>query len=102
MDDHGALAGLLRAHRESAGLTQQQLATQAGISLGALQDVEQGRTARPRGRSLDRLAMVLRLTPDQHEELLRASVGAVGAAHDGGQGGIEPGWAGAGPAADGT
>src|SRR5215472_14554087 len=64
----GPLAVLLRARRENAGLTQRELASQAGISLGALQDLEQGRTGRPRRQSLDRLAVVLRLTTDQHEE----------------------------------
>jgi transcriptional regulator with XRE-family HTH domain len=43
----GQLAVLLRSHREAAGLRQRQLATHAGISVGALQDVEQGRTTRP-------------------------------------------------------
>ena len=67
----GRLAGLLRTQREGAGLTQRELASRAGVSLGALQDLEQGRTTRPRRQSLDRLAAVLRLTADQHEELVR-------------------------------
>src|SRR5215469_11413734 len=74
----GRLAVLLRTQREGAGLTQRELASQAGISLGALQDLEQGRTSRPRRQSLDRLAAVLRLTADQHEELVRASAAAAG------------------------
>jgi transcriptional regulator with XRE-family HTH domain len=72
----GPLAVLLRARRESAGLTQRELASQAGISLGALQDLEQGRTGRPRRQSLGRLAVVLRLATDQHEELVRVSAAA--------------------------
>src|SRR5215469_13765446 len=74
----GRLAVLLRTQREGAGLTQRELASQAGISLGALQDLEQGRTSRPRRQSLDRLAAVLRLTAGQHEELVRASAAAAG------------------------
>src|SRR5215469_7919149 len=71
----GRLAVLLRTQREGAGLTQRELASQAGISLGALQDLEQGRTSRPRRQSLDRLAAVLGLTDDQHEELVRGTTG---------------------------
>jgi DNA-binding SARP family transcriptional activator len=77
----GLLAVLLRTMREGAGLTQRELASRAGISLGALQDLEQGRTSRPRRQSLDRLAAVLRLTADQHEELVRAAVGHRTAGH---------------------
>jgi DNA-binding SARP family transcriptional activator/tetratricopeptide (TPR) repeat protein len=57
----GALATLLRTRRGAAGLTQRQLAARAGISLGALQDLEQGRVTRPRGQSLSRLAAALQL-----------------------------------------
>jgi DNA-binding SARP family transcriptional activator/tetratricopeptide (TPR) repeat protein/DNA-binding XRE family transcriptional regulator len=64
----GALAALWRTRRESAGLTQRQLAHRAGISLGALEDLEQGRTVRPRRESLAGLAAALRLSPDQLEE----------------------------------
>jgi len=46
MDDNaaeprGRLATLLRARRTAAGLTQRQLAGRAGVSLGALEDLEQ-------------------------------------------------------------
>ena len=64
----GTLAALLRTRREGAGLTQRQLAHRAGISLGALEDLEQGRTVQPRPESLAGLAAALRLTPDQLEE----------------------------------
>jgi DNA-binding SARP family transcriptional activator/tetratricopeptide (TPR) repeat protein len=72
----GQLAALLRGHREAAGLTQGQLAGQAGVSVGALQDLEQGRTVRPRPRSLDRLALALRLRTDETEQLVRAAAAA--------------------------
>jgi DNA-binding XRE family transcriptional regulator len=36
---------LIRGRRRAAGLTQQQLAEAAAVSIGALRDLEQGRTA---------------------------------------------------------
>jgi DNA-binding SARP family transcriptional activator/DNA-binding XRE family transcriptional regulator len=57
----GRLACLVRSHRKGAGLTQRQLADLAGISLGTLEDLEQGRTVRPRREALARLAGVLQL-----------------------------------------
>ncbi len=68
----GRLATLLRAHRRAAGLTQRQLAARAGISPGTVEDLEQGRTGRPRPESLARLAAALRLTEDQRGELAGA------------------------------
>jgi DNA-binding SARP family transcriptional activator len=68
----------MRSHREIAGLTQRQLADRAGIGLGALEDLEQGRTARPRRESLARLGAALRLTADQLGELTGASPGTPG------------------------
>ncbi len=80
MDDaaagpRGRLAALLRAHRTAAELTQRQLAGRAGVSLGALEDLEQGRTRRPRREALSRLAGALRLGPAELEELTRAAGG---------------------------
>jgi DNA-binding SARP family transcriptional activator/DNA-binding XRE family transcriptional regulator len=59
------LANLIRAHRHEAGLTQQELAAKAGISLPALRDLEQGRHSRPRPGSLAALAAALDLDPIQ-------------------------------------
>jgi DNA-binding SARP family transcriptional activator/tetratricopeptide (TPR) repeat protein/DNA-binding XRE family transcriptional regulator len=67
------LAALVRGNRETAGLTQRQLARRAGISLGALQDLEQGRTTCPRPRSLVRLASALQLSTRQLDELTSAA-----------------------------
>jgi transcriptional regulator with XRE-family HTH domain len=80
--DHGRglptqLAALVRGNRETAGLTQRQLARRAGISLGALQDLEQGRTTCPRQRSLVRLASALQLSTRQREELTSVAAGTV-------------------------
>jgi DNA-binding SARP family transcriptional activator/Tfp pilus assembly protein PilF len=51
--------------RQAAGLTQQQLAEQAAVSVGAVRDLEQGRTARPRQATVDALALVLGLDVGQ-------------------------------------
>jgi DNA-binding SARP family transcriptional activator len=73
----GLLATLIRTRRGAAGLTQRQLASRSGISLGALQDLEQGRTFRPRPQSLACLAEALQLTGCQREELIGAPAGPV-------------------------
>jgi DNA-binding SARP family transcriptional activator len=57
----GDLGGLVRARRERAGLTQRELSVRAGLSVGAVRDIEQGRTAAPRSGSLARLAAALGL-----------------------------------------
>ena len=72
----GRLADLVRAHRAAAGLTQRQFAAQAGISLGVLEDLEQGRTLCPRRAALARLADVLRLSEGELGELTRAVAGS--------------------------
>ena len=81
------LAGFVRRHRESAGLTQSELAARAGMSLGAVRDLEQGRTTRPRRRSLDRLVAALGVDPPDWDELFQAvpatGPGEEGAAADG-------------------
>jgi len=71
----------MHTSREAAGLTQRQLASRAGVSLGAVQDIEQGRTIRPRLASLARLAAALRLSSGQLEEMISASNGTVPAGH---------------------
>jgi DNA-binding SARP family transcriptional activator/tetratricopeptide (TPR) repeat protein len=53
------LAGLVRARRLAAGLTQQQLARAAGVSVGVVRDLEQRRTGQPRRRSVERITAVL-------------------------------------------
>jgi transcriptional regulator with XRE-family HTH domain len=78
MDDdaagpRGRLATLLRGHRIAAGLTQRQLADRARVSLGALEDLEQGRTSRPRGQALSRLAGALDLSQAEVEALTGAT-----------------------------
>jgi DNA-binding SARP family transcriptional activator/tetratricopeptide (TPR) repeat protein/DNA-binding XRE family transcriptional regulator len=60
---------LVRAHREAAGLTQQRLASRAGVSVGAVRDIEQGRTVVSRPDTLARLAAVLELDGRERAEL---------------------------------
>jgi DNA-binding SARP family transcriptional activator/tetratricopeptide (TPR) repeat protein len=62
---------LVRAFRKRAGLTQLQVADQAGLSAAGLRDVEQGRVVRPRVSTLRRLAEVLGLSRIELEELIR-------------------------------
>ena len=59
------LGRMLRERRLEAGLTQLDLATKAGISIGVVRDLEQGLTSRLQAKSINRLAAALRLCPDQ-------------------------------------
>jgi DNA-binding SARP family transcriptional activator/tetratricopeptide (TPR) repeat protein len=53
------LAELVRDRRLAAGLTQLQLARAAGVSVGVVRDLEQGRTGQPRRRSVERISAAL-------------------------------------------
>jgi DNA-binding SARP family transcriptional activator/DNA-binding XRE family transcriptional regulator len=66
------LGGLVREFRVSAGLTQQELAAVAGMSIGALRDLEQGRTRCPRWAAVDAIAVALRLDRTERAELASA------------------------------
>jgi DNA-binding SARP family transcriptional activator/DNA-binding XRE family transcriptional regulator len=68
----GGMGRLLRRYREARGLTQRELAAAAGMSLGSLRDLEQGRTRAPRWGTAEKLAAVLGLDPEQRAELARA------------------------------
>ena len=67
---------MLRRYREDRRLTQRELAAAAGLSLGALRDLEQGRTSVPRWGTAERLAVALALGPEQRAELARACPGS--------------------------
>ncbi|WP_285686902.1 BTAD domain-containing putative transcriptional regulator [Actinoplanes sp. NBRC 103695] len=60
---------LLREARQALGLTQSELAARAGLSTGAVRDLEQGRSSRPRVTSVRALAGVLGL--ESSHRLLR-------------------------------
>ena len=58
------LAGRLKALRQAAGLTQQQLAFQAGLSMSLVTQLEQGLKADPRLSTLLALSRVLGVSLD--------------------------------------
>lgn len=64
------LGDMIVQRRRAAALTQRELAELVGLSVGAVRDIEQGRTRRPHPRSLRRLAAALGLSDD---ELLRTA-----------------------------
>jgi tetratricopeptide (TPR) repeat protein/transcriptional regulator with XRE-family HTH domain len=64
---------LLRQHRERAGLSQEELAAAAGLSVRAVSDMERGRTSRPHGRSVRMLAEALNLSAAAQQSLIRAA-----------------------------
>jgi len=59
--------------RRAAGLTQQELADRAQISLGTVRDLEQGRTHRPGRDSLAKLAGALGLDATRLQTLARGA-----------------------------
>ncbi len=66
MRENGAPFGvLLRRYRQSAALSQADLAKRAGMSLAAISTLERGRRATPRPDTLQLLATALKLTPEQ-------------------------------------
>jgi predicted ATPase/DNA-binding XRE family transcriptional regulator len=60
------------ALREHAGLTQEELAHRAGMSVRGLSNLERGQVSRPRLRSLEALADAMRLDPTARRLLLAA------------------------------
>ncbi|MEU6643969.1 BTAD domain-containing putative transcriptional regulator [Saccharomonospora sp. NPDC046836] len=67
-----AVEGLIRGLRRRAGLTQQEVADLAGMSVAGLRDIEQGRVTRPRTSTLRKLAIALGLSRFETEELIQA------------------------------
>jgi tetratricopeptide (TPR) repeat protein/transcriptional regulator with XRE-family HTH domain len=64
---------LLRGHRLAAGLTQEELAERAGLSVRAVSDMERGRTGRPYPRSVRLLAAALDLADGAAGRLMTAA-----------------------------
>jgi len=60
----------IRDARRAAGLTQRQLAERAGVSLGFVRDLEQGRFGHPRPELTERVANALRLDNQQEEAVV--------------------------------
>lgn len=73
---------LVKRYREEQRVTQRELAAAAGISLGALRDLEQGRTRSPRWESMEELAAVLGLGQSERAELAHASWAGVSSRQD--------------------
>jgi len=74
MSDHpGGFGVRLRACRQSAGLSQQDLAERSGLSIRAISDVERGRTRWPYPGSLHRLADALGLRDSARAEFIAAA-----------------------------
>jgi DNA-binding SARP family transcriptional activator/DNA-binding XRE family transcriptional regulator len=66
------MGSLLKGYREDRGVTQRELAAAVGMSIGALRDLEQGRTRFPRWGIVEELAAVLSLGRAQRDELTQA------------------------------
>lgn len=68
----GRLGDALRADRERQGITQAQLASSAGVSIGAVQDAESGRVPRKRmPYTITRIANILGWPPGTVEHILQ-------------------------------
>ncbi|MFD8591390.1 ATP-binding protein [Streptomyces sp. NPDC059637] len=67
----GAFGAHLRALRTGAGLSQEELAHSAGVSVRGLSDLERGRSRGPQRRTVQALAAALRLDPAAARELER-------------------------------
>lgn len=72
------LGALLYGFRLRTGLSQQDLAARAGMSVRALRDLEQGRVARPRAQSVQRLVAALDLPATDRDLVLAAMSGETG------------------------
>ncbi|HEV2371012.1 MAG TPA: helix-turn-helix domain-containing protein, partial [Streptosporangiaceae bacterium] len=84
---------LLRRYRSVAGLTQEELAQQSGLSVRALSNMERGRTDKPYARSVRLIADALGLTGHERAKLLDAWHGrdtseAIAAGPPGGSGAV--------------
>lgn len=71
MAAHTDLGNALATYRRRAGLTQQEVADLAGVSVAGLRDIEQGRVAAPKAPTLRRLGVALGLSAGEVEDLAR-------------------------------
>jgi transcriptional regulator with XRE-family HTH domain len=77
-DCDGGFAPLLRALREHACLTQEELAERSGLSIRAISDLERGRTSKPHRKSVALLAEALRIEGESREKFRRIARYKVG------------------------
>ncbi|MGI5184202.1 ATP-binding protein [Dactylosporangium sp. CA-152071] len=71
----GAFGALVRAHRQRLGLTQEELATKAGLSVRSIVKLEGGRIGVPRPPTVRLLAQVFGLTGADAEDFRRCAAG---------------------------
>jgi transcriptional regulator with XRE-family HTH domain len=70
--DPGEFGPVLRSLRLAAGLTQEDLAERAGLSVRTISDLERGATGRPYPKTVTLLAHALELTEADRAELIGA------------------------------
>lgn len=70
--DPGSFGKSLRRYRWVAGLTQEELARQSGLSVRAVSDIERGHTSRPYARTIRLLADALNLDEPARAQLMSA------------------------------
>ncbi|MET9270764.1 BTAD domain-containing putative transcriptional regulator [Kribbella sp. NPDC003557] len=73
LEPDGRFGELLRALRRNGGLTQRELADQAGLSAGAIRDLEQGRTRSPKPDSIEAITAALALSSQEAGKLHAAA-----------------------------
>src|SRR5687768_6670107 len=66
-------AQILRWRRLAAGLSQEELAERAGLSVRGVSDLERGRRANPHHQTVRMLAEALALAPDDRAALIAAA-----------------------------
>ncbi|MCO1596393.1 helix-turn-helix domain-containing protein [Micromonospora sp. RHAY321] len=72
------LSDLLRGHRRTAGLTQAELASLAGVGVRTVRDLERGRSVRPQRTTVELLAAALELTGGTRAAFLAAARNTAG------------------------
>src|SRR4029077_7304835 len=73
----GSFGAQLKALREAAGFTQEELATIAGLSVHAVSALERGERRRPHVETVRALSAALDLTSAKRDALLGSARGAV-------------------------
>jgi predicted ATPase/DNA-binding XRE family transcriptional regulator len=71
--DAGAFGARLRALRQKAGFTQEELATITGLSVHAVSALERGERRRPQFETVRALSAALDLTPDERDALVASA-----------------------------
>ncbi|GII56527.1 hypothetical protein Pth03_49160 [Planotetraspora thailandica] len=73
MSEEASFGALLRAYRQAADLTIEELSHASGVSVRAIGDMERGVSRGPQRRTVAALAEVLRLPPEDHDALIAAA-----------------------------